>query len=121
MKKKLKELIDNATEINSGCFNEFLFIPNGRYDGFWGTSGFDNIIILAREQNVETFYKLCDGIDVFFLENLNPYASLLFDIPSELGVLRLFSHTPISIDYPVPISQLTGYMTRENNWKEIEK
>ena len=117
MKKELKELVSNAPIVKAGLFTEFLFISNGKYNGFWGKNGYNNIIVLARE-NVKDgeWKKLCDSIDVFTIFGKTESETMNFDIPSAYGVLRMWCSKPVKIDYQCPTSSLFGYtQKRENN------
>ena len=50
MKKALKELIENAPVKRTGKFVELMFIPNGRYYGFYGNNGFSKMIVLGKAE-----------------------------------------------------------------------
>ena len=107
MKTKLKELIDNAEPFATGKYNVFLLITSGEaYDGFFGKNGFDNIIILARNDKydepwdeVEKWWRLDWGSTDDFTLLVRDYTSrMAFDIPSELGCVRFHIDDPITIN-----------------------
>lgn len=95
MTEKLKEIIDNAEFKDEGIFNQFLIIPTGKeYDLFWGKNGFEQMLILASDFETEKWCCLTDYSDVFQLLNIG---DINFDVPHDLGCLRVFSHYPIRI------------------------
>lgn len=96
MKKALKELIENAIEKRTGDFYAFLMIPNGRYDGFWGKNGYDNILLLGQSKDDHKWYKIADHIDAvhfFYPPSLN------WEINSRYGVPCVWTHQRIHIEY----------------------
>lgn len=99
MRKKLKELIENAEFCVEGVFNEFLIIPtHKKYNGFWGKNGFENIIVLARHFENEKYYRISqEQCDVF---NLFRVSSVGIDVPDDLGCIRVSSHESIEISFP---------------------
>ena len=115
MKKALKELIENAPVKLKGDFYMFLIVSNGVYDGFWGKNGYNNIIILAKEQNdkTKTWYKLseyADKFDIFPLfESGTTIRSFDLDIPKEYGVPRIWFDKAIRIDYTIQTSDVIGH------------
>jgi len=96
MKKALKELIENAEVKREGEFRQFLTIPNGIYNGFWGKNGYDNILLLGRSAEDGKWYKIADKIDAF---HISYPPSLNWEIDSKYGVPSFWSFTPISIEY----------------------
>lgn len=91
MKAKLKELIENALPFQEGEYNEFLIIPSGKeYNGFWCKNGYDNIIVLGKKQFETEWVRIDEGSTDDFSLSFNHYlGGLNFDIPHELGCIRL--------------------------------
>lgn len=104
MKKALKELLKNAPVKLIGDFTQFILIPNGKYNGFWGVNGYDNIILLGGTDDGK-WYRISEYADVFDLEKIRCCA---VDIPHKYGVPRLFFREPIHVDYSLQISSVTG-------------
>lgn len=95
MTDKLKQIIDKAEFKYEGIFNEFLIIPTGKeYDLFWGKNGFDQMLILAGNYEKEQWYCLTNFSDAFHLLNIR---DVNFDVPHDLGCLRVFSYYPIKV------------------------
>ena len=110
MEAKLKELIDNAEPFQEGEYNEFLFIPSGEeYNGFWGKNGYDNIIVLGKF-GTESLWKRIDigQTDNFNISALNYCGGLRFDIPHDLGCIRLRSDQTLNIG-PVASSIIANF------------
>lgn len=108
MTQELAEIIKNAERKECGVFNEFLIVPTGeKYDGFWGANGFDKILLLAKGMHDEDFCILTDYSDSFHLINSH---SVNFDIPSDLGVVRVFTDESIVINYPE--SSVLGFVKK---------
>lgn len=109
MTQKLAEIIKNAERKRCGVFNEFLIVPTGeKYDGFWGVNGFDKILLLAKGMNDEDFCILTDYSDSFHLIRSK---GVNFDIPSDLGCVRVFTDELIEINYPE--SSVLGFVKKE--------
>lgn len=112
MRKKLKELIENAEFCVEGVFNEFLIIPTHKaYNGFWGKNGYENIIVLARNFDSKTYYRIsqeqCDVLNLIYINNVS------VDIPDDVGCVRISSDSSIEIQYPA--SAILGYGRRVEN------
>lgn len=112
MRKKLKELIDNAEFCETGIFNEFLIIPTHKvYDGFWGKNGYENMIVLAKSFGEETWYRIsqeqCDVLNFIYINNV------CVDVPDDVGCVRISSVSPIEIRFPG--SAILGYGRRVEN------
>ena len=105
MKKALKELLAQVTVKRVGDFSEFMVVPNGVYDGFWGKNGYDNIILLGRSCEDRRWYKISEYADVFLAYHLK---SFNIDIPHEYGIPRFWFGEPIHIDYSFQISSISG-------------
>lgn len=105
MKKALKELLEHAPVKLAGDFSSFIAIPNGRYKGFWGDNGYDNIILLGLSCEDERWYKISEYVDIFDIESIR-YVNI--DIPHEYGVPRIWFRQPIHIDYRIQISSVSG-------------
>ena len=106
MKKKLKELIENAPYKRVGTFTQFLLIPtNEEYNGFWGKNGYNNVIILGYDKKEEIWCRLspqqCDNMNISHVRNFD------MDIPSDLGCIRIWFDNDIVI-FP-PSSCVIGY------------
>ena len=106
MTEKLEKIIEKAEHKDHGIFDEFLIIPTGeKYDGFWGVNGYDKMILLARSNSQIDFSILTnfsDAFHIFQAENVN------FDIPSDLGCVRVFTDKPIVI-HDSNVSSIIGY------------
>ena len=99
MTDALKELIKTAPTRRKGDFYRFMFISDGKYDGFWGVNGYDNIILLGQAAN-KTWYKIAAGVDVFQVMTKKLNCELVsVDIPTEYGVPRLFFDNAIHIEH----------------------
>ena len=112
MRKILKELIDNAEFCEMGIFNEFLIIPTHKaYNGFWGKNGYENMIVLARKFDSETYYRIsqeqCDVLNLLYINQV------CVDIPDDFGCVRISSDSPIEIRFPA--SAILGYGRRVEN------
>ena len=107
MTEELKKLIDTAETMTSGEFSSLMVVPNGKYEGFWGENGYDNMLILGCMDKV--WYKVADlQVDVFNIFDIREKSSFNMDIPSEYGVPRFwFSAQKIKINYD-GISSCTG-------------
>lgn len=89
MKKKLKELINNVEEKRSGEFEYLMFVSKGKYKGFWGENGFDNMLILGFDWNDQKWYKIADAqTDIFDI--YNSCGCFKVDIESEFGIPRIY-------------------------------
>jgi len=112
MIKHLKELIDNAEFCVEGIFNEFLIIPtHEKYNGFWGKNGYENMIVLARHFESDTWYRISqEQCDVF---NIIGVRSVGIDIPDDVGCIRISSNEAIEISYPA--SAILGYKEQSND------
>lgn len=71
MTEQLKDLIANAPHKDVGIFTALMFVSNGKYDGFWGENGYDNLIILGYEIVSKEWVLITDYGDVFFLPIYN--------------------------------------------------
>lgn len=112
MRKILKELIDNAEFCETGIFNEFLIIPtHTKYNGFWGNNGYENMIVLARNFDSKTYYRIsqkqCDVLNLLYVNHVS------VDIPDDVGCVRISSVSPIEIQFPA--SAILGYGRRVEN------
>lgn len=97
MTEKLKDIIKNAKAKDKGEFQEFLIIPTDEiYDGFWGKNGFNEMIVLAGDLRENKWFKISCGSDAFRLQSLM-YNGIGFDVPSDLGCIRIFLDKPVSI------------------------
>lgn len=108
MTDAFKELVKNAPVRQKGYFDRFMFASNGIYDGFWGKNGYDNIVVLARAVDDETWYKLSCDVDVFQVFELD-HGLASVDIPTEYGVPSLFFDKPLRINYNGMSSALTAF------------
>ena len=104
MTDKLRKLIDNATFRPVGTFDKLMFVSTGKYDGFWGINGYDNILILGRIGN--TWYKVSDYGDKFDIYKTG--AGFNLDIPTEYGVPCIWFNRPIHIDNTLGVSSVVG-------------
>ena len=119
MTEALKALIENAPVKTKGIFRSFLLVSNGKYDGFWGANGFNNILIFGKvyeEGNKipsdDAWYKISEYGDAFsIMTGLSgvPLHGFHMDIPEEYEVPRIWFDTPISIDNEIPVSTIIGY------------
>lgn len=102
MKKKLKELIENAPTKTQGLFTDFMFVGNGIYNGVWGKNGYNKIIVLGMNRNEGNYYNITSKVDVVnFFRNTHKSlnVSAYLDIPSEYNVPHIWFSHPVEIDY----------------------
>ena len=99
MTEELKKLIDTAETMTSGEFSSIMVVPNGKYAGFWGENGYDNMLVLGCMDKV--WYKVADcQVDVFEIFEIERVSSFNMDIPYEYGVPRFwFCGHKIKINY----------------------
>lgn len=114
MKKKLKELIENAPFKGVGTFTEFLLIPtNKEYDGFWGKNGYNNVIVLGYNKKEEVWckvsYEQCDNMFISNIRNFN------MDIPRDLGCIRIWFNDVIELSPPA--SSVIGVIKEKYAWE----
>ena len=121
MTEQLKELIENAPIKRSGIFINLLVCSNGKYDGFWGENGYDNIILLGYDLETKQYYKITDKADVFNafqfhdLANQISLGSFNMDIPNEYGVPRIwFSNARFKIDNDLNLSTVSAEFVKKN-------
>ena len=108
MNKYLKDFIKYCPIQKSGIFSELMFISNGRYDGFYGKNGYDNIMILGKLPCCCEWRTVSNYGDAFILINESGY-NMSLDINSKLKVPRIwFDGAYISIDNRLEISTVTG-------------
>lgn len=112
MKKALKELIEQSTWKRKGVFQNLIFISNGKYDGFWGSNGYDNLLILGFDVDDKKYYKITDSADVFNIMDLGNKVTFNLEIETKLGVPRIWFTRPIYIDNEVNISTVTGELVK---------
>lgn len=106
MTEKLEKIIEKAEYKDHGMFDEFLIILTGeKYDGFWGVNGYDKMILLARSNSKIDFCILTNSSDSFHLIQTG---AVNFDIPSDLGCVRVFTDKPIVI-HDSGVSSVIGY------------
>lgn len=112
MNKHLKELIDNSEFCVEGIFNEFLIIlTHKKYNGFWGKNGYENMIVLARHFESDTWYRISqEQCDVFDITGVHSFG---IDIPEKYGCVRISSDEAIEISYPA--SAILGYKKEQSN------
>lgn len=116
MTKALKELIEKAPKISKGYFEALMIISNGKYDGFWGKNGFNNIMILGRLWGNEKagWYKLssyADKLDLYCLSNAYCFN---LDIPEQYAVPVIWFNRPIEINYELEVSTITGCIRNQD-------
>lgn len=120
MKKALKELIENAPVKHTGRFTELMFVSNGKYGGFFGPNGFNNMIVLGKnaEADETTWYKIvkeddeCDKFDIYS-QDIPRFTGFNVDIPEKYGVPRIwFTNYYFKIDYSFPLSSLVAELER---------
>lgn len=111
MTDKLRELIDNAPFRPVGTFDKLMFVSTGKYDGFWGVNGYDNILILGWERETDQWYKVSDYGDKFDIYKTNTGFNL--DIPTEYGVPCIWFNRPIHIDNTLGVSNVVGELVKE--------
>ena len=109
MTDKLRKLIDNATFRPVGTFDKLMFVSTGKYDGFYGINGYDNILILGGIGN--TWYKVSDYGDKFDIYKTG--AGFNLDIPTEYGVPCIWFNRPIHIDNTLSVSSVVGELVEE--------
>ena len=112
MTDKLKELIEKAPIKRKGTFKDFLIVSNGLYDGFWGVTGFNSIILLGFDLETDQYVKITDHADVFDIYNVGENISFSFDIPTEYEIPRIWFSKPIRIDNELNVSSVTGEVTK---------
>ena len=119
MTKALKELIEKAPEISKGYFEALMIISNGKYDGFWGKNGYNNIMILGRlwGREKEGWYKISSYADKLSIWDLANGYSFNLDIPEQYAVPVIWFNRPIKIDYELPVSDVMGYI---KDTKEVD-
>lgn len=116
MKKALKELIENAPVKRTGKFVELMLLSNGKYNGFYGKTGFDKMIVLGRNaDNDNTWYKIvtevdeCDKFDIYSEDMRKLDCNFNLDIMTLYGVPRIwFSGMYFDIDYTIQLSSLVA-------------
>jgi hypothetical protein len=103
MTEKLKALIENATLYDWSKHKDMLFdflyiIPKEeKYDGFWGQNGYNQMFILAQQQESEDVYMVTDFADSFvFMHPRNTH----IDIPTDYQCVRIWFDCPIKIEPP---------------------
>lgn len=107
MRKKLKELIDTAPIKKVGYFSYLMIVPNGKYNGFWGVNGYQNIMLFGREKKDGVWYKISEYADKIDIWNLRDEHFEL-DIPSDYNVPVIWFRRPIYIDYSLEVSNING-------------
>lgn len=121
MTKALKELIENAPVLRKGKFSCFLIVPNGVYNGFWGSNRFCNIMLFGFKD--DKWYKIADHDDVFNICDdykggyRRRYQTFSLDIPKEYKVPRIWFSNPVYVDYTLEISSVSGEYTE----REVEE
>lgn len=108
MKKALKELIEQSTWKRKGVFKSLIIVSNGKYDGFFGSNGYDNLLILGFDVDDKKYYKITDSADVFNIFDIPMRDTFSLDIPTEYGVPRMWFTHPIYIDNELNLSTVTG-------------
>ena len=111
MTDKLKELIDNAPFRPVGTFDKLMFVSTGKYDGFWGVNGYDNILILGWKRKTDQWYKVSDYGDKFDIYKTNTEFNL--DIPTDYGVPCIWFSRPIFIDNRIGVSSVVGELVNK--------
>lgn len=106
--EKLKDLIDNAEVVTKGTFKTLMFLSAGKYDGFWGENGYDNILILGYDMLKNTWVIISDYGDVFMIYKLSDRINFNIDIPSEYGIPRIWFSRPVRIDNTLGVSSVVG-------------
>lgn len=119
MKKALKELIENAPVKRTGRFTELMFVPGSAYRGFYGNTGFNKIIVLGKNVDDETWYRIvsdkneCDKFDIYNLMHSHYKTGFNLDIPEKYKAIRIwFSGMYFNIDYSLPISSLVAELEK---------
>ena len=116
MKKALKELIENAPVKRTGKFVELMFVSNGKYNGFFGTNGFNKMIVLGRDADEDiTWYKIvtekdeCDKFDIYSEDMRKLDCGFNLDIITMYGAPRIrFTGMFFDIDYSLQLSSLVA-------------
>lgn len=116
MKKALKDLIKEAPVKRTGNFTELMFISNGRYNGFYGKTGFNKMIILGRDPDVDIiWYKIvteedqCDKFDIYSEDMRKFNGGFNLDIIERYGAPRIwFTGMLFNIDYSLQLSSLVA-------------
>ena len=67
MTKELKDLIENAPIKQIGWFEMFMFVPIGKYDGFFKANGYQRMITFGFSTEDKKWYIIGDQSDVFCL------------------------------------------------------
>lgn len=115
MTEQLNELIKTAPIKKKGDFQRLMFIPDGKYDGFWGKNGYENMIVFGQDASDEKWYRITSRncrVDVFQTFFNSPAMSHItsVDIPSEFKVPNLFFNKPIHINFEIEISAVIGHV-----------
>ena len=90
MRKALKELVDHVQIKRSGEFYAFMFLPNGKYKGFFGPNGYEYIRCLGK------WYLITSEIDAIHFFDAG-YVNI--EISELYGVPCLWTNYPIKINY----------------------
>lgn len=108
MTEQLKELIEHAPIKRQGQFRNFLVVSNGEYDGTWGKNGYDSILLLGFDDDLEKYVKITDYADKLDIFKLGEFTNFNLDIPHEYGVPRIWFNRNIYIDNGLDISSICG-------------
>lgn len=118
MKRKLKELIDNAEYRKGGTYEWFLLVPtNKKYKGFWGETGYNNIIVIGYVKSTGKFYRL-DQNDSDLLEINDITRGVRFDVPEEYGCIRVWDFSTV-YEIESQLSSISANARRER--KDVRK
>ena len=108
MNDNLKELIDNVEIVEVGTFKAFMFLSAGKYEGFWGVNGYDNLLILGFDVDKDKWVQITDYGDVFMIYKLSERIGFNVDIPSEYGIPRFWFSKPVHINNSLGVSSVVG-------------
>lgn len=95
MRKALKELVDHVQIKRSGEFHAFMFLPNGKYKGFFGPNGYEYIRFLGLCTDGK-WYLIATEIDAIHFFDAG-YVNI--EISELYGVPCLWANYPFKINY----------------------
>ena len=105
MKKKLKELIENAKPRLAGRYDMFLIVNEQKpYNGFYGNTGYNFMTILGYDETTKEWYRVSEH----YSDVLNSFDKMSWniDIPSAYGCVRIWFDYPVYINTDVKLSSV---------------
>ena len=108
MKKNLLELIEKAQpyEPNVPMHTLYLIDTHKIYNGIWGKNGYNNMLVIGYSTATQKYYKITDHSDVVYIADIR---NVDFDIPSDLGCVRVYCNRNITNPYEEVLSSCHFY------------